>query len=264
MAKGVGEKMVPAQKMQTMESFIAWYHRLLIRRSFSKVHIKCPSEIDLSIPTLYVCNHHNWWDFFLAFFVNEHMLGQDAAYLVEKHELGRLALHKKTNVLPYQVDSYMEMRETLDAGSEWLSQSYASLWAFSQGDHPHPDYRPLRFLPGLGSLLEKVRYVQVVPVAFYYTFEWDPRPSVYIQFGSPLVPSTFEKGNRRNWVSACEKALSLQLDELRIRVIHGNVGDFDLAISGFKRMDEWIAECKKGAKPLLERFYNKRKRGRMG
>lgn len=249
--------MIPEQNKPSKESFDEWYQRLLIRRSFSKVYVKSSPEIHLSIPTLYICNHHNWWDLFLASFVNDFILGQNAAYLIEKDEYEQLGLPNKSNLIPFQMDSYLEMKENLDAGSEWLSQSHAALWTFSKGDHPHPDHRPLRLLPGLGALLEKVRNVQVVPVTLYYTFEWEPRPSVYIQLGNPIMPSTFEKGNRRNWMTVCENTLSIQLDELRIRVIHQNVEDFKLVLRGQNRFDEWMVQ-------IVKRFYNKRKRGSTG
>lgn len=258
LAKGVRVQMIPDQNISSKGSIDQWYQQFIIRRSFSKIYVKNSPEINLSAPTLYLCNHHNWWDLFIASFINEYVLGQNAAYLVEYEEIEQqIGIPRGSHLIPLKIDSYVEMKENMDAGSEWLNQKRASLWLFTKGENPHQDYRPLRLLPGLGILLEKVRHVQVVPVSIYYTFEWEPRPCVYIHLGSPIMPSTFEKGNRRNWVSSCENALSVQLDELRVRVIHQNVEDFKLVLRGKSRIDEWMLQ-------IGQQFFNKRKRGSIG
>jgi 1-acyl-sn-glycerol-3-phosphate acyltransferase len=230
-----------------------------LKKHFARVYVRCSEQINVSIPTLYMANHASWWDLYLAMWISRNYLRQDAYFLVNEQETDTYGWLGKEEVLSFDGDSYQQIQEALEHGAEILDGRFGSLWVFGQGEVKHPDFRPLRFLPGLGSLLEKVKHVQVVPVAFYYSMT-GPSPEACIQLSAPIVPSTFEQGNRRAWIAACSKELTYHLDMVKEQVISENLGDFECVLAGImagdhpwppvedwkKQIEQWIQKIKKG------------------
>ena len=235
------------------------YLTRLLKKHFTHVYIRISEQINVSIPTLYMANHASFWDLYLAMWISRNHLRQDAYFLINEQEIKTYGWLGQEEVLSYDGDSYHQIQEALEAGAEILGGRFGSLWVLGQGEVKHPDFRPLRFLPGLGSLIEKVRHVQVVPVAFYNSMTGQ-YPTAYIQLSAPIVPSTFEKGHRRAWVAACTKELTYQLDVVKEQVITENLDDFECALIGKsaggkhwppveawkKHIEHWIQKIKKG------------------
>ena len=246
------------------QNFVAdwlWHVYLirLLKKNFAQMYIRMSEQINVSIPTLYMANHASFWDLYLAMWISRNRLRQDACFLINEQEMDMYGWLGQEGVLSYDGDSYQQIQEALEAGAEILDGRFSSLWVFGQGEVKHPDFRPLRFLPGLGALLEKVKHVQVVPVAFYYSMTGQS-PTAYIQLSEPIVPSTFEKGNRRAWIAACIKELTYQLDLVKEQVITENIDGFESVLAGAPagtkqwtlveewktQIEQWIQKIKKG------------------
>lgn len=232
----------------------------VLRRHFARMYVNCSERINVSTPTLYLVNHSHWWDPLFVLWLNHAYLRQDAYVLLQERAWPFFSLLKDQGFIEVDPDDYQEWRSALESGKELLSSRFRSLWILGQGEAVHQDARPIRFVPGLGSLLETGGQVQVVPVAIYTSFT-QSRPDVYIRLADPLLPETFTKGHRRQWVAACERELALELDAMREGVIANRLTGFELAWQGFSSFPEQWNRARDGLKQAGQ-WWRRWKKGR--
>nr|MBA3556357.1 hypothetical protein [Gemmatimonadales bacterium] len=86
------------------------YLRRQAGRHFSAVHWTtsgAPERWDRSVPTIFVANHSNWWDGFLAFLLTRR-LGLSFQVLMEARHLARYRVFLRLGALPLRRDRARE------------------------------------------------------------------------------------------------------------------------------------------------------------
>lgn len=245
------------------EQLIPAVHALVtcvLRRHFAGMYVRCSERINVSTPTLYLVNHSHWWDPLFVLWVNQAFLRQDAYVMMYEKSWPFFSLLKRQGLFTVDPDHYHEWQSALEVGSELLSYRFRSLWILGQGEVVHQDARPVRFMPGMSTLLEKCEQVQVVPVAIYTSFT-NQRPDAYIHLLDPLLPDTFAKGHRRQWIASCEKELAIELDTLREQVAANDLSGYELALKGFPTLTQNWSKLRDKLKQA-DKWWQRRKKGR--
>ncbi|MFC7441494.1 lysophospholipid acyltransferase family protein [Laceyella putida] len=252
--------MIAAEKNERLTPIVHAMVTYVLRRHFARMYVRCSERINVSTPTLYLVNHSHWWDPLFVLWLNHVYLRQDAYVMLQEKARPFFPFLKEQGLFTVDPDHYQEWQAALEVGSELLSARFRSLWVLGQGEVVHQDARPVRFMPGMGSLLEKCEQVQVVPVAIYTSFT-QKRPDVYLHLMDPLLPDTFVKGHRRQWIAACEKELALELDALRERVIANRLSEYELAWNGYPSLQQNWIKLREQLRQVYE-WWQRRKKGR--
>ncbi|MGL4522965.1 MAG: lysophospholipid acyltransferase family protein, partial [Bacilli bacterium] len=87
----------------------------------------------------------------------------------------------------YSVDSksYTHTKQSLQYSNDLLNSGY-SVAIFPQGDEQHAQIRPLQCSEGIGWISEKNPALQIIPIAFHYTFLHHKKPELYIKIGETI------------------------------------------------------------------------------
>jgi 1-acyl-sn-glycerol-3-phosphate acyltransferase len=166
------------------------YLRREVRRHFSAVHwsTAVAGGLSRSVPTIFVANHTNWWDGFLAFLVTR-ALGLECRVLMEAQHLARYRLFLRLGALPLHRELARAAYADLGAAASQLKPG-VGLWIFPQGGRRPPSEPITGCERGAAHLvLQCPEPVRVCPVGFRYTFVGEQLPEAFVMVGESWVPA---------------------------------------------------------------------------
>lgn len=164
------------------------------------------------MPTIFVANHTNWWDGFLAFLLTRE-LGLSFQVLMEARHLARYRVFLRLGALPLRRDRAREAYADLEAASGYLRPG-VGFWVFPQGERRPPAASLVRCERGAAQLaLGHPGPVRICPVGFRYAFVGEQLPEAFAMVGDewllPESPSPDrERPRRETLMAAIEDRLS--------------------------------------------------------
>jgi len=192
------------------------YIRRQAGRHFTGVHWAVrglPACWDRSVPTLFVANHTNWWDGFLAFLVGR-ALRLDFQVLLEARHLARYRVFLKVEALPLRRGRPREAYADLTAAAAYLRPG-AGLWVFPQGERRPPAERPAGCERGAAHLaLGHPGPLRICPVVFRYAFVGEQLPEAFVLVGEEWLPRRDELVGRETVMRSIEERLGGAVDGL--------------------------------------------------
>jgi chlorobactene lauroyltransferase len=163
------------------------YVRRQAARHFAGVHWQvrgAPERWDLGLPTLFVANHSNWWDGFLAFLVSRR-LGMPSHLLMDARQLTRYPVFARVGALPLRRDRARPAYADLEAAMRRFVPG-TGLWIFPQGER-RPPGEPLRAERGAAHLALARAPVRICPVGFRYGYIGEQLPEAFVLIGEAWV-----------------------------------------------------------------------------
>lgn len=211
-----------------------WYLERLARRQFTAVHWSGPpaaDAVDRSRPVIFIANHTNWWDGFLACLTTG-ALGLDFQVLMEAAHLARYPFFRRVGAIPLRRTGAFARHADLMAARGALRPG-TGLWVFPQGARRPAAERPASFERGAAALaLGHPGPVQVWPVAIRYAFVGEQRPEAFVGLGDPWTPAPAERTDRRELTLAMERRLLDTLDRLDQRLAREELTAFTPLVRG--------------------------------
>lgn len=223
------------------------YVRRQARRHFTAVHWRTTDDAprwDRSLPTIFVANHTNWWDGFLAYLVSR-ALGLGYRVLMEERNLARYRAFLHIGALPLRRTSAREAWADLHAARAHLAPG-VSLWVFPQGAR-RPAAEPLVRLGGGAAelALTLARPVRLCPVGFRYGFLGEQLPEAFVLVGEPWVvqPAPAARAARRALTGEIARRMGATLAALDAQLAREELCGFRPLVRGRlsvnKRMDRF-------------------------
>lgn len=230
----------------------AGYVRRLARRHFAAVHWNPGAGTDPGArrprgPILFVANHTNWWDGFLACLVTAR-LGLDFQILMDATNLDRYPVFRRVGALPMHRDSPVRAWDDLAAAAAHLRRPGAALWVFPQGARRPPAERIAETERGAAQIIAwHDAPLTLWPVAFRYAYLGEQSPEAFVWLGEPLTLSGSGgwggkgRARRRELATRIESALEATIDALDTRLSTEDRTAMDLLLPGMpsinKRLD---------------------------
>jgi 1-acyl-sn-glycerol-3-phosphate acyltransferase len=165
------------------------YVRGQVRQHFAGAHwagAERAASWDPALPILFLANHTNWWDGFLAVVVTGR-LRRRFQILMEAKNLARYRVFLRVGAVPLHRDQPRRAYQDLVAAVYYL-RTGAGLWIFPQGER-RPPAEPLdRVERGAALLaLRADRPIRICPVAFRYAFVSEQLPEAFVLLGEDWV-----------------------------------------------------------------------------
>ncbi len=230
----------------------ARYTRRLTASHFAAVHLGGVAlEAGPDRRILFVANHTNWWDGFLAVLLSRD-LGLHFNILMEATHLDRYWVFKWVGALPMHRDSAPAAYADLATAAGCLQRDRGSLWVFPQGRR-RPAGEPVRGTErGAAELALAAPGVRLVPVAFRYAYRGEQLPEAFVWVGEPwkepIAPPDSEarpssrRERRRHLALKIERQMQDTLDHLDSRLAGERLEEFRLLLPGRlsvnKRLDQ--------------------------
>ena len=180
------------------------YVRRQAARHFAGVHWAGHGRSDRwspEPPTIFVANHTNWWDGFLAFLVSR-SLGLVFQVLMEARHLQRYRAFLRLGALPLRRGRPREAYADLAAAARYLRPG-VGLWVFPQGRR-RPAAAPLRCQRGVAHLARQYGSpIRLCPVALRYGYLGEQLPEAFVLLGEAWVHEpAASRGERRGALMA--------------------------------------------------------------
>jgi chlorobactene lauroyltransferase len=174
------------------------YVRRLVRRQFTGVHWTgqgAAAAWDRQVPTLFVANHTNWWDGFLAFLMTRR-LGLDFQVLMEARHLSCYRAFLRIGALPLRRDRPRDAYADLTASAGYLRPG-VGFWIFPQGERRPPGEPVAGCGKGAAHLAAgHPGPLRICPVAFRYAFVGEQLPEAFVLVGESWVRAAEDRTGR--------------------------------------------------------------------
>lgn len=193
---------------------------------------------------LFVANHTNWWDGFLACLTTAR-LGLHFQILMDAQHLERYWMFKWVGALPVRRDSTQGGYEDLERAARVLRQPATGLWIFPQGSRRPPDEPIVGTERGAAQLvLGAGGSVTVWPVGFRYRYRGEQIPEAFVWLGEPGMLSAGEgheatrAWRRRELATEIEARLTRTLADLDRRLLTEDLRDFSVLVPGRRSINK--------------------------
>lgn len=210
--------MIPAKKNKYFDFVFTIYLKRLLKSSFDKVYWHSKIDIPAS-PVLFIANHSSWWDGLLFHHLSRTVIKHDLYMMMHESGLKQYPFFRRLGAFSVNRTHPKDILRSLQY-AEQLLQDGETVCLFPQGDEFHIEKRPLQFQTGATYLVERHPEIAIVPLSFYYSFGHNKKPEVWIQAGRPLYDADLFGNQRKDKTQALEQICTLQLDELKGRVVH--------------------------------------------
>lgn len=193
------------------------------------------------LPTIFVANHTNWWDGFLAYLAGR-SLGTTFHVLMERRHLERYRFFRRVGALPMDRTSAPRAYADLEQAARVLVPG-VGLWVFPQGSR-RPATEPLAGLEtGAAHLaLGAASAVRVVPIGLRYGYLGELLPEAYLWVGRPWVVQPGSR-DRKALTGEIGDRMAEVLAELDAAIRAEDLRPFRPLLRGSlslnKRLDRW-------------------------
>ena len=207
-------------------------------------------DSDKSVQTILFAPHSNWWDGIVFYNITHRIFHKEIRMMIE--ELNRFPLFSKGGAYSVNKKSAQSAMKALKYSVDLLADKRNMLCIFPQGIIRPPHYRPIEFQTGLAFIaqnaVKKYGRINLIPVAFDYTFFRDNRPEVVVNFGNRIE---FDANNipkdRKELNHILEHALEQTCDEQFKDISNGDVSKYDIL---FKQHLKWYRRIEQRLKRI--------------
>ncbi len=234
------------------------YLRRLTGRHFAGVHWArsgAPDRWTPDPPTIFIANHTNWWDGFLAYLVTR-QLDLDFQVLMESRHLQRYRVFLKVGALPLRRDRPHAAYADLRAAVAYLRPK-SGLWVFPQGER-RPAAEPVAGCErGAAYLAQRFGApVRFCPVAFRYAYLGEQLPEAFALVGDAWIhrPAGTGRQARGSLMSAVEGRLAATVEALDGLLRREQLGAFEPLVKGRLSVNKRLDRLRHAAGLLSGRF----------
>lgn len=199
--------------------------RRSVRKRFHTVYW-IPPEFEIRAPTIFVPNHHGWFDGYLMFHVVSQLRVPTLDWI---QEFDAFPLFAKVGGMPYPMNDLKRRAQTIKRTIRLMREANWSLLLFAEA-HLHYPSDLLPFGRALETVAEKVPNVQIVPVGINYEMAMHERPEAFITFGRPIEVSP-------NLAVATQDTVASVLAHTS-DLVRQNKGAFQTLVQGTKDVNE--------------------------
>jgi chlorobactene lauroyltransferase len=173
--------------------FFTTYTRWLYWRTFAKVDIQSEYSPAPGQSTLYILNHHYWFDALTPLLLNHSHFHQHLMAIMDKVQMEKRPFFAKLGAIPIDRSHARSAVNTLDQAADWLSEPGTCVFLYPQGKLTD-SIEPIVLESGVVRLIDNAPMADVVAIGMYIHFRNGPKPELVIRIGKPIVfPSNAPK-----------------------------------------------------------------------
>ncbi len=211
-----------SERSSAMPEFSPFWYRWFVvylkgyfARNFTAVRTAGEVPND-SKPLILYANHPSWWDpIHFGLLASFHLPERSVYGPMDREMLEKYRLFKKLGV--FGTDrSRAGAAAFLQASQAVLAHPMTSLWLTGEGGFSDPRQRPIRLLPGLAHLVQRLDAGWVVPLALEYPFWNERQPEALSRFGAAIDLAAEPKRSTREWTALLSARLEATLDTLAV------------------------------------------------
>ena len=183
--------MIPARKSAPFNWMLRrWLDRAL-RRRFHNVYLGGAEHLRVlptGRPVVGCVNHTNWWDGFVLYVLSHRFLPHDIHLAMEEKNLRRYRFFTWMGVFGIDLATRAAAVPGMRYAVQVLRGPSRLVWMFVQG-RLLPASESITVKPG-ATFLARQAGALILPLVLRYEWLSESRPSVFVQVGAPVEPTT--------------------------------------------------------------------------
>jgi 1-acyl-sn-glycerol-3-phosphate acyltransferase len=220
----------------------------LIKKNFYSLKIKNRESFNKRNPdtaSIIFAQHHCWWDGMMGYFLCRKVFNTN--FLIMAEELVKCPWLANIGAFSVDKKSPKAALKSLNYGATLLQNHNNSLWLFPQGIVNPPDYRPIKFANGISYLCDKLKNINIIPVAIKYVFLRSDMPEILIEIADPIIVKEGIE-DRKDFTEFLEQDytvfLNNQLKEISSGQLHGYETFFKKKKNLYQRYENFLKNKK--------------------
>jgi len=213
MNNSIQNDFIPARESRFIISFFKWYTWYLLKRRFGSVYVRNGHKINRENSSLYICNHHYWWDGLTPLVLNEFIFHQRARAVMEDKQMREFPFFSKIGAFSINRNNPKSALSSLKYGAEWLNIPNTCLFLYPEGKFSLPS-DSIQIESGVTKLMEWAPNCQLVNISMYISYQKTDKPDFFIDISSEIdLPKI---GFKSDIVMEINSVMNKNLIKLRI------------------------------------------------
>jgi chlorobactene lauroyltransferase len=247
--------MLKVRRSRLYTLWFGWYSRRQFRRYFNSVQVFTEpgvQEMDLRTPVIFYANHFCWWDGFWSQLCTEELFSQNLHIIIEYRQLRKYRFFTRVGAFSLDRSRPRSIPGTLAYAAELLTEPSPrqnALWIFPQGQIEPIDKRPLVFLRGTASVvervLEKTTGIYLVSVVSRIEYLNEQKPDLFLSFRKPQLILPEEFPGTEALTSILRDVTEEHLDKLRINIMDGRTEGAKVLVKGTPSINRRVEEIRR-------------------
>jgi hypothetical protein len=163
--------------------------------------------------TLYICNHHYWWDGLTPLVLNEFIFHQKARAVMEDKQMIEFPFFSKIGAFSINRENPKSALKSMKYGSDWLNESNTCLFLYPEGKFSKPTDR-ISIEPGITKLLDWSPDCDLVNISMFISYQSGDKPDFFIDISPPISHPNLEYKSVA--VTEVNEIMNSNLDQLRL------------------------------------------------
>lgn len=235
----------------------AWYGLRYVRKHFNAVRLSRSGtfpDIPDGTPVVVYLNHASWWDPMIGMVAWHFLFRQRKVFTpIDADALEQYKFFKKLGFFGVTPGKAIGARQFIRASKSILCPGRNSLLMVTpQGRFADVRERPLKFLPGLGTLALKFPGVLFIPMSLEYCFWNEKKPEALIRFGTAVSSNVIQQthSDLKSSSNYLESQLLKTMDQLQAEAIQRDKERFaplltskpevSLVYDNWRRLRSWL------------------------
>ncbi len=224
----------------------------MFKKYFASVRVKNQENYYLrnsDYANLFYGFHGCWWDGPLATLISRKLYDCNLYMMVK--DLYRFPVLSKIGAFSIEKDSLAGKFKAFNYAVNLLENPGNSVWIFPQGRLFPLDYRPIKFESGIAHICTRLKGVNLIPVAYKYTFWQYEKPDIFVEIGKPIV---IENGiaDKKEFVEKLQVNFEKLLDKQKDEILNVNLKEYKCILYNYFNM---LRVIEKNFKPFVRGRY---------
>lgn len=182
------EPEIPANRSKLAVKIFDGIFESMFKKHFTSILVKNQQNYYLrntDYPNILYGFHGCWWDGPLAALICRRLYKCNFYMMIK--DLYRFPILSKIGGFSIEKDSLFGKLKAINYTVKLLENPENSVWIFPQGRLYPQDYRPIRFESGIAHICNRLNGVNLIPIAYKYTFLQNEKPEIFVEVGKPII-----------------------------------------------------------------------------
>lgn len=184
-----------------------------MKRRFGSVYIRNSHKIERDKSTLYICNHHYWWDGLTPLILNEFIFYQKARAVMEDKQMREFPFFSKIGAFSINRNNPKSALSSLKYGADWLKTPNTCLFLYPEGKFSLP-HDPIHIESGITKLLEWVPDCQLVNISMYISYQKTDKPDFFIDISGEITHPSYD--SKSQIIKELNTIMNTNLNKLKV------------------------------------------------
>jgi len=214
------------------------------KKYFYSIRVKNKENYYLRNPgyaNLFYGFHGCWWDGPLAALLCRKLY--DSNFYIMIKDLYRLPALSLVGGFSIEKDSKYGILRAVNHSVKLLENPENSLWLFPQGNVCISDSRPIKFQSGIAHICNKLKGVNLIPVAYRYTFLRSEKPEIFVEIGKPMVIEN-SVNDKKVFLQNLQQEFERFLDAQKLEISQGKLDEYEYLVHDdfdlFKKIENLV------------------------